>query len=794
MSAAPLAGLRVLDLSTCVAGQLTARLYADQGAEVVLVEPEGGSPARTTGPFDAAGRSLLFRHLSTGKRQAGRHRDVLAAAGAEPGAVQRGWDVVVTSDAHLADAARRRWPDSCVALVTDFAPTGPYAAWTGGELVHQALSGSMYYNGRADAKPLYGTGHRVEHAAGLLLYTQSLAHRLGTEHDRGTLVRVNRHEAAAAMEQNFSTQWAYSATLAARGEWNRPKGRVRCRDGWLVFFASDHNLAELFAALGAPEAYGRPPFDTWQGFVRHIAEATALLTRSAAGVTREAALATALRDKLVLSPVRELADLADDEQLLARGFWRKDADGLTVLGPVWRLDPPRAAGRTTEEERGGAGPRPRWATDTGVVGPLAGTRVVDLTSAWSGPMATRILAALGAEVVKVEGPERMDGWRGHKTNPWHPDSYPDSLPGARPYNRNAWFNTQNQGKLSAALDLKHPDGLRAAHDLVARADVVIANFSPGTLARLGMGIDDAVRSNPAVVVAEMSAYGDDGPLRDHRGLGQTMEAMAGITSLIGYEGTDEPLGSGSAYVDPMGGLAGAAAVVTALVRSRRDGNAERVEVPQRESAMHWIGEQVLHAVETGVSPGTQGNRHPTAVPHDAYPAQGLDEWVAVAAYDDDQWSGLCRALGWDDWAQDDGLATAPGRAGRIREVDERLAATTAGRDKHELAAHLQAHGVPAAPVQNGPDLFRDPQLRSRGWFTALPHAEVGPRDHPGVPVELDGLLSRPRQSAPLFAEHTNEVLTRVLGYDDVRVAALTGSGAVGDPDRVRAPRPEGAMS
>ncbi|GAB2592832.1 CoA transferase [Microlunatus antarcticus] len=790
MSAPPLHGLRVADLSRCVAGQFAARLYADQGAEVVLVEPAGGSPTRATGPFDRDGGSLLFRHLSSGKREAGRHPDQVDAL-VDLAADER-WDVVLVSDPEQGRRVRQRWPDASVAVVTDFADSGPYARWTGGELVHQALSGSMYYNGRADAKPLYGTGYRVDYAAGLLLYTQSLAQRLGPADRPVAVVRVNRHEAAVAMEQNFSTQWAYSHTLAARGEWNRPKGRVRCQDGWLAFFASDHNLAELFAALGAPEAYGHPPFESWQGFVRHIAEATRLFNVSAADLTQRVALRSALRDKLVLSPVRRLGDLEHDEQLVARSFWTKDAAGRRTLGPVWdHTAAPVGAPRGRAARRAAA--RPRWGTEAGLTGPLAGIRVVDLTSAWSGPMATRLLAALGAEVIKVEGPERMDGWRGHKTNPWHPDSYPDSVPGARPYNRNAWFNTQNQGKLSAALDLKHPDGLATARDLVAQSDVVIANFSPGTLARLGLGLEAARAANPSIVVTEMSAYGDDGPLRDHRGLGQTMEAMSGITSLIGYEDEDEPLGSGSAYVDPMGGLAGAAAVVTALVRSRRDGSAERVEVPQRDAAMHWIGEQILHALENGARLGTVGNQHPTAYPHDAYRARGEDEWVAVAAYTDPQWVALCGALGWDDWVDDERFATAALRADAREQVDARLGAAAAARDKYELATLLQEAGVPAAPVQNGPDLFRDPQLRSRDWFTALPHAEVGARDHPGVPVELDGRLSRPRQSAPLFAEHTDWVLAEVLGYADDRIRTLTDAGAVGDPDRAQQDDLEGAL-
>lgn len=797
MSGRPLAGLRVADLADCVAGQFAARLFADNGADVVLVETAQGSRTRAIGPFDTAGESLLFRHLNVGKWLGGRHQDPTSALGTIPGSDSApsitDWDVIIVSDPTTAELVGSRWPGACVATVTDFAADGPYAHWLGGELIHQALSGSMYYNGRATGKPLYGTGYRADYAAGLQLYIRSLAEILGPPSARSGRVRVTRHEAATAMEQNFSTQWAYSRTLAARGEWNRPKGRVRCRDGWLIFFASGHSLRELFAALCAADVADDPRFANWHDFVRNIATATAIFNERSRDLTRQEALLTALRDRLVLSPVRELADLAADEQLIARDFWRRDGRGRLTLGPVWRHDHPSASSQATAVRRL-APAEPRWATDDAATGPLTGIRVVDLTSAWSGPMATRILAALGAEVIKVEGPNRMDGWRGDRTSPWHLDSYPDSTAGPRPFNRNAWFNTQNQGKLSVGIDLKNPKGRGVALDLIAQSDVVIANFSPGTLARLGLGIDDVRAVNPRIAVVEMSGFGDSGPLRDHRGLGQTMEAMSGITSLIGYADEDEPLGSGSAYLDPMGGLAGAAAVVTALARCRRDHTAERVEVPQREAAMHWIGEQILAAVESGCSPRPAGNRRDGACPHDAFPALGDDEWIAVATYEDDQWSALCRTLGWSDWANDECFRGVPARMARREEIDTRLASITRRRDKHELAATLQQAGIPAAPVQNGPDLFDDPQLRSRRWFTARSHPEVGCRDHPGVAVEINGSLARPRQAAPLFAEHTTNVLSRMLGYTPTEIDELMVAGVVVGPFPIDDREPTGEQT
>ncbi|MGW5366652.1 CoA transferase [Actinopolymorpha pittospori] len=549
----PLDDLRVADLSDSVAGQFATRLLADHGATVVLVEPPTGSALRRLPPFgrepeNAAPESLLFRHLNTGKVTTCLGEDRLAALRRQADTTGHAYQVLVVSNHATASRAAGMFPDACVAAVTDFPETGPYAHWTGSELIHQALSGSMYYNGRSDARPLYGIGHRAYYAAGLHLYIRIVSERIARlqgkpSHDR---LYVSVHEAAASMEQNFSTQWAYSSTIAGRGEWNRPKGRVRCRDGWMAFFASNRTRRELFHALGAAHAADDPRFTDWLAFVRNIADACALFNAGAAALTQQEILAAAIRDKLILSPMRRLDELFSEDHLVARGYWRTGPGSRTALGPMWRLDgnriheapseavlPPHTCGApkaTRDVEPSQAG----WSTDHGYLGPLSGLRVADFTSAWSGPMATRILAALGAEVVKVEGPQRMDGWRGDRMRPFHLESYPDCQPGVRPYNRNAWFNTQNAGKKSIAIDLKQEEGVTLALDLIAVSDLVIANFSPGTMQRIGLGFNTLRSVNPEIVLAEMSAFGDSGPLREHRGLGQTMEAMSGISYLIGY--------------------------------------------------------------------------------------------------------------------------------------------------------------------------------------------------------------------------------------------------------------------
>jgi crotonobetainyl-CoA:carnitine CoA-transferase CaiB-like acyl-CoA transferase len=768
----PFEGLRVADLSDSIAGQFAARLLADHGADVTAFHDET-SAGPDTPARQRAGRvaghpaeQALFRHLNHSKRISAdtlENRQRLAADDT--------FDVMIFSDKTAADSALAAFPGRLIAAVTDFADEGPYRNWSGTEMIHQALSGSMYYNGRAGDTPLFGAGDRASYAAGLCLYIRILSSLRACRNglvDPGVL-HITIHEAAAAMEQNFSTQWSYSSSVAQRGELTRPKGRVKCKDGWMVFFAMENRLKELFTAFQAVDLLDDDRFSSWQNFVRNLGEATQAFQERAAGLTQAQLLQAALEHKLVLSPVRNLRDLYDDTQLAHGDFWKfaeSEGEVRPLLGPMWR-PANYSPGPVEHHPESSLDRRPsrRWTflrtppAAGAPTRPLHGIRVADFTTAWSGPLATRILAVLGATVIKVESRSHMDAWRGPATSATHPESYPDLQPGERPYNRNAWFNSQNVDKMSVTIDLKGPNGREAALALAGSCDIVLANFSPGTMNRLGLGFEQLKKAQPQIVMIEMSGYGNSGPLREHRGYGQTMEAMSGITSMIGYAEDREPLGSGSAYLDPMGGLAGAAAALTALAMRDVTASPQYAEVPQREAAMHWIGELILKCLETGTAPGPKGNDSDAAFPHDAFPCAGNDEWMALSVQTEFQWRALCGHFGWDDWRQDISLATLAGRRRRGEEILHRLRTRISEESKHTLAAALQGAGVPAAPVQTGRDLYLDPQLRHRNWFTSLSHPEAGTHDYPGLPFSTSNALFQPLGSAPTLGQHTDQVLS-----------------------------------
>jgi crotonobetainyl-CoA:carnitine CoA-transferase CaiB-like acyl-CoA transferase len=392
-------------------------------------------------------------------------------------------------------------------------------------------------------------------------------------------------------------------------------------------------------------------------------------------------------------------------------------------------------------------------------------------------MATRVLAALGADVVKIEGPARLDDWRGAAAG-GPPDRYPDFTPGDRPYDRHFQFNTQNHDKRSLVLDLKTSAGRDVARRLIAGADVVMANFSVGTLDRMGLGWAEVSQLAPAPILVEMPAYGQGGPISSYVAYGPSMELMCGMAGTIGY-GDGKPVTTGPAYLDPIGGLHGAAAVVTALFARGRSGIGQHVELAQTEAAMHWIGELIIAATVSGRDPEPDGNRIAEAAPHDAYRCAGQDEWIAIAAYDDDQFRRLCTALRLGALHADPRFASLPARRARAGELDALITARTSACGKDALAARLRAAGVPASAVLSARDLHASEFLRRRGLVREIDHPAVGRHRQQGLPLRIDGFDLAIRRPAPRFGEHNDEILAE-LGLSAREIESLRERRVVTD--------------
>lgn len=411
-------------------------------------------------------------------------------------------------------------------------------------------------------------------------------------------------------------------------------------------------------------------------------------------------------------------------------------------------------------------------------GPLSGLRVLELTTAWAGPFAGRCLAYLGADVIKVEAPGHPDSWRGTRSG-GAPVYYPELDPGTDAQNRNLLFNSQNLDKRSIALDLKSPGAKEVMYDLVRSADVVLANFAPGVLERLGIDHGSLEPVNPRIIVVEMPAFGPGGPSSAHQGMGKTMEPASGMTALMGYpDGT--PVLTGPAFMDPLGGLNAVAAVVTALELRERTGRGSHVLVPQVEAAASWIGEFVLEQAESGATWVPDGNHVRDAVPHGAYPCRGEDEWIAVAVHDDQQWLHLCEVFDSPELRADPRFATAAGRREAQEQLDDAVADFTRAHDKVELAHRLQAHGVPAAPVLGGDEIAVSPAMAHAGLIVELDHPAVGRRRYGSLGFRHSRTPGSHQRPAPTFGQHNDEVLRDVLGCDESVIADLRRTQVVAD--------------
>jgi crotonobetainyl-CoA:carnitine CoA-transferase CaiB-like acyl-CoA transferase len=402
--------------------------------------------------------------------------------------------------------------------------------------------------------------------------------------------------------------------------------------------------------------------------------------------------------------------------------------------------------------------------------PLDGIRILDLTMAWAGPYATRLLADMGAEVVKIESARNWDLLRalhflGRDTERW--------------YDKSAYFNHLNRNKLGCALDLSTPGSRELFLALVSKSDVVIENLRPGALEDLGLTYGTLCSARPDVILVSMPAHGGGGPESHRIAYGTNVEQVAGLTSVTGYVG-GEPHKSGISYGDPVAGIAAAGAVGAALLYRRRTGRGQYVELAQRETMTSLIGEFVVGYGMNGRQPPFLGNRHRSMAPHGVYPCAGDDQWLALAVGSDEEFAGLCRAIERPELAADARFADVVSRYRHQDDLDEIIGAWTRERTPAEAAERLQGEEVAASPVLSIAQLMADRHLRARGFFETVSHAEAGVWDVDGVAWRFSGTPGHVRLPAPCFAEHNGYVFGELLGLSAAEIESLEAEGVIGN--------------
>ena len=405
-------------------------------------------------------------------------------------------------------------------------------------------------------------------------------------------------------------------------------------------------------------------------------------------------------------------------------------------------------------------------------GPLEGIRILDFTHVWAGPLATRILGDLGADVLKVEAPWARGpaGPRPPTDEEQYSEAYADDH-----WNRQGVTNKLNRNKRGLSLDSKSEQGHKILLNLVRECDVVIENFSAHAMKSMGLDWEVLHTANPRVIYVAMPGFGHSGPYRDYVAYGTVVEPMCGLTALMGY-GPDEPRVTATAIPDPSAGLAAAAAVVTALQKRDEDNKGRYVELSLQEAAIALFGEYFLLEQMSG-APARNGNSDPACAPAAIYPCSGEDNWIAIHVGKDAHWLVLAELIG-ADWCQDEAFGTNANRLQNRQLLDEKLSVWSAAHDKHALTAQLQAAGIAAGAVQTTPDLLQDPQNVERGYFIELGNASTPDKPFPGLPVLIDGKRGNGYRAAPRLGEHNREILSDLLGMSNPEIEALEREGVL----------------
>jgi benzylsuccinate CoA-transferase BbsF subunit len=389
-------------------------------------------------------------------------------------------------------------------------------------------------------------------------------------------------------------------------------------------------------------------------------------------------------------------------------------------------------------------------------------KVADFSWIAAAPIATKTLADHGATVVRIESQARLDTSR--VTGPFR-----DDKPGL---NRSGFFADLNTSKYDLALNMKHPDAFAIAKRLVAWADVVVESFTPSVMGGFGFGYEDIVQWKPDIVMLSSSMQGHTGPNREYRGYGGQGSALSGLHHVTGWPDR-VAAGPKGAYTDSIAPRLAVAAILAALDYRDRTGVGQYVDLSQVECAIStFMGTEVLDYTVNGRVADRIGNRSPHAAPHGSFPCLGDDYWLALALETEEQWTALRRVMGDPDWSRSERFTSIAARLDNVDDLEAHIAAWTRTQPVHELVDRLQAHAIPSAVVYKSIDLFEDPQLSHRNHFRPLTHAEIGTVGYNGPAHELSETPAVLRWAAPLLGEHTDYVMTEILGYTPAEVHAF----------------------
>ncbi|MGF6313646.1 crotonobetainyl-CoA:carnitine CoA-transferase CaiB-like acyl-CoA transferase [Bradyrhizobium sp. i1.8.4] len=793
-----LSHLRVVEIGSSAATSYCARLFADFGADVQKVEPPLGDPLRRSAPPTPGGQSAWFAFLNFNKSS-------IMMDGADPDAVTRlttlieDCDILVDGrDVDPADcpsidiaAILQRRPELIYLETSWFGRDGPYAGFAATDSTVRALAGLIKLVGPIAGPPLHAPDFQTGILAGLwgfIAAASSVVARMQGGAGRSWSLSIFESSLTLSeylMFEAFGRDDPMRRIGVNRFWPNFPEGIYETKKGWLgVTTITPAQWRAFCDMLGLSELRDDPALVLGADRLHDMEQIERQFMSMLKTRTAHEWFAEGLKRKIPIVPVPEVSDLLLDVEKKARGaivpIRLGEEEGLTA-GSMQRLTltPPRRGGRVPApgEQQGFANTRRRLngaaaSSDCIEAGRqlLHGIRVIDCSMGWAGPLCTRTLADLGADVIKIEAIQYPDWWRGVDRRLAYVDT--------QMYEKTVRFCIMNRNKRGITLDLKRPQGLALAKRLLAGADVIVDNYSVDVLPRLGLGYDVLRTLNPRLVMMSMSAFGANSVHRDCRAYGSTLEQGSGLPSVIGRP-DGPPAMSHIAFGDAVGGLNGCAAVLIALIHARNTGQGQFIDLAQIECMMPFAAPWItVHSIG-GMPPIRYGNRHPQFVPHGCFRCAGEDDWIVIAATDQDMWQRLASLIGRSDWASDPSLKSAEARRSVEGPIETAIEAWTLTRDADQAMCELQAARVAAGVARMPIDLLADRHLRSRTFLQVVERAFIGLHLQPSMPIREGGGPYTIRTAAPTLGQHNRDILSGLLGLSDAEIAQLARERIIG---------------
>lgn len=807
---------RVLDL-TDQRGEIAGMILGDLGADVIRVEPSGGSAARKVGPFlddcDPLDRSLQFQAFNRNKRS------ILLDLGQLPDR-DTFFALVVSADFVLEsappgelagngidfDTLRNINPRIVHVQITPYGSDGPVADRVASDLTLSAMGGQAALQGSPDRPPVRISVPQVWRHTGTEAAAAALiAHRRMLVTGEAQFVDVS-----AQCAMTWTTMNAMDAFAIQGFDFERMGSTVQlgtgsldpvfaCADGHLVAVPSGGELESLLGHMLSDEVIDETWLEeVWETFDLRVAlteetrfsaeQVRDALARFFLLHTKHELYRIGLDTGATLAPVNNVSDLLEFDQLEARGAWEsiKLPNGMRVKAPGvfvhanttplsirrWapRLDEHGAEIRAELQESPGTAEHTsseELSANDSNKRPFEGLKVIDLTWVIAGPVSVRYLADHGATVIKVESELRPDGMR--KGGPVRGD--------ATGWNSSHFYGEFNAGKQCIQLNLKHPDALDIFRKLIRWADVFFENWAPGATRRLGIDYENCRKINPNLIMLSTSLMGQTGPAATVAGYGFHAAGMAGFYEVTGWP-DQPPAGPWLAYTDVIAPRFIATLVTAALDHRRRTGEGQHIDASQFEMALQFLAPEIIETQTSGHIATRSGNRSRFSAPQGIYPCAGKDQWCAIAIDNDEQWQSLRKAMGDPEWARDAALESATGRLERQDSIDTHLAVWTGSRSPHGAMDELTAHGVPAGAVQRSSDLSRDPQYVHREFHRFHDHPEMGRIPYAGNQFRIPGYQAGPYSYAPLLGEHNYDVFRNIAGMSDEEIAAAMAAGII----------------